>query len=459
MSFWKKYKDNYISIIKLGLPILIGQLGMIVVGFADTIMVGQYSTEALASASFVNNIFNIANLASLGFTYGLTPLIGALYAQKRDDTIGAMMRNGLFVNLMFTLLLCLIMTVLYFNIHRMGQPDELLPLIRPYYRLFLVGLVPFCIFNTFAQWAYAINRTKMPMWIILAANATNIIGNYMLIYGEWGMPELGLTGAGISTLFARILTMVCIIVVFFGFKRYSSYRNGFIHNRLSLQHIGQINRTSWPVSLQMALETGAFSIAAVMAGWLGKVPLASFQVMLTVGTLGFCIYYSIAASVSVLVSNAAGLKDNKKIRQVSFAGYHILLTLATISSITFVCVGENLIKAFTDDPAVIYTSMTLIVPLVLYQFGDATQINFANALRGTSNVMPMLWIAFVSYVIVGLPSTYLLGFTCKMGIYGIYLSFSVSLFLAAVLFLYFFLRTTRPRKIQKSQKKYIFQMI
>lgn len=446
MSIWKKYKDNYISIIKLGLPILIGQLGMIIVGFADTIMVGQYSTEALASASFVNNVFNIANLACLGFSYGLTPLIGALYAQKRDDTIGATLRNGLFVNLVFTMLLCAIMTVLYFNVHRMGQPEELLPLIRPYYLLFLVGLVPFCVFNVFAQWAYAINRTKMPMWIILTANVANVIGNYMLIYGEWGCPELGLTGAGISTLFARILTMVCIMAVFFGFKQYRTYRQGFVYNRLSWQFIGQINRTSWPVSLQMALETGAFSIAAVMAGWLGKVPLASFQVMLTVGTLGFCVYYSIAASVSVLVSNAAGLKDNVKIRQVSFAGYHILLTLATISSVTFVCFGEYFIKAFTDDQAVILTSMSLIVPLVLYQFGDATQINFANALRGTSNVMPMLWIAFVSYVLVGLPSTYVLGFICELGIYGIYLSFSVSLFLAAALFLYFFLRTTRVRQ-------------
>ena len=110
------------------------------------------------------------------------------------------------------------------------------------------------------------------------------------------------------------------------------------------------------------------------------------------------------------------------------------------------CFGEYFIKAFTDDQAVILTSMSLIVPLVLYQFGDATQINFANALRGTSNVMPMLWIAFVSYVLVGLPSTYVLGFICELGIYGIYLSFSVSLFLAAALFLYFFLRTTRVRQ-------------
>lgn len=441
----RKYKDNYVSIIRLGLPILIGQLGMIIVGFADNIMVGQYSTEALASASFVNNIFNVAILACIGFTYGLTPLVGALFSQKRYDTIGAILRNGLFLNTVFSLIILGIMTILYFNVDRMGQPEELLPLIRPYYLLYLAGLIPISVFNVFAQWAYAINRTKMPMWIILIANIANVIGNYMLIYGVWDCPELGLTGAGISTLFSRVLSMVCILAVFFGFKEYRKYREGFTQNHISKLHLAQINRTSWPVALQMAFETGAFSLSAIMAGWLGKIPLASFQVMLIVGTLGFCIYYSFAASVSVLVSNAAGLNDNAKIRRISFAGFHILIAIATISSLVFIIFGETLIRAFTDDTAVIITSLSLIFPLVLYQYGDATQINFANALRGTSNVMPMLWIAFVSYIIVGLPSTYLLAFTFGLGLYGIFLSFSVSLFLAATLFIYFFMRTTRQK--------------
>ena len=327
----------------------------------------------------------------------------------------------------------------------MGQPEELLPLIRPYYLLYLAGLIPISVFNVYAQWAYAINRTKMPMWIILIANIANVIGNYMLIYGVWGCPELGLTGAGISTLFSRVLSMGCILAVFFGFKEYRKYREGFTQNHISKLHLAQINRTSWPVALQMAFETGAFSLSAIMAGWLGKIPLASFQVMLIVGTLGFCIYYSFAASVSVLVSNAAGLNDNAKIRRISFAGFHILIAIATISSLVFIIFGETLIRAFTDDTAVIITSLSLIFPLVLYQYGDATQINFANALRGTSNVMPMLWIAFVSYIVVGLPSTYLLAFTFEMGLYGIFLSFSVSLFLAATLFIYFFMRTTRQK--------------
>ncbi|MBR5899585.1 MAG: MATE family efflux transporter [Muribaculaceae bacterium] len=443
--FWQKYKQDYRSIISLGLPILIGQVGMIIVGFADTIMVGRYSTEALASASFVNNVFNIANLACMGFTYGLTPLIGALFTQKRNDTIGALVKNGLVLNILFSLMVCVIMSIVYFNVHRMGQPQELFPLIRPYFLLYLASLVPMSVFNAFAQWAYAINRSKMPMWIILFSNVANIVGNYVLIYGHWGCPELGLNGAGISTLASRIISAAGIMLAFFTFGQYRDYRKGFANSRLSAQNMRHISSTSWPIALQMTLETGAFSAAAIMAGWLGKVPLASFQVMLIVGTLGFCVYYSLAASVSVLVSNAAGLNDNRAIRRISWAGYHILLALATCSSLIFIFGGETLIHAFTDDPAVIALSLTLITPLVLYQFGDATQINFSNALRGTSNVMPMLWIAFVSYVVVGLPATYTLAFIADLGLYGIFLSFSVSLFLAAGLFIYHFLKTTRTK--------------
>lgn len=442
-TFLAKYAADYRSIVRLGLPILIGQLGMIVVGFADNIMVGRYSTEALASASFVNNLFNVAIFGCVGFTYGITPLVGALFTQKRPDAIGRMMRNAVVLNLLFSLLVILVMGIIYLNIDRLGQPEELLPLIRPYYLIYLAGLLPVSLFNVFAQWAFAINRTKMPMWIILTANAVNILGNWLLIYGKLGCPELGLTGAGISTLIARVICPVVICAVFFMSRQYRHYRDGFTAGRLNRAQWRTLNRTSWPVALQMILESGSFSAAAVMAGWLGAIELASFQVIIIVGTLGFCIYYSIGAAVSILVSNANGLNDRAGMRRVSFAGYHVMLLLASCSSLFFIIAARDVIGAFTEDPRVILMASGLIVPLVLYQYGDATQINFANAMRGTANVMPMLWIAFVSYVIIGLPATYLLGFTCGLGVYGIFLSFSVSLFVAAGLFTFFFLRTTR----------------
>ncbi len=436
-------RDNYATILRLGAPILVGQLGMIVVGFADNIMLGRYSTSALASASLVNNLFNTAIFACLGFSYGLTPILGALFSQGAQAKIGRMLRNGVLINVLFALLVTLVMGVIYLNLDRMGQPRELMPQIRPYYLIYLSGVVAISLFNVFAQWAYSINHTQMPMWIILAANAINVLGNYVLIYGHWGAPELGIVGAGLSTLIARWICPVAIMVIFFSLKRFRGYSLGFREGRQRLRYWGVINRTSWPVSLQMIFESGSFTVAAVMAGWLGAYELASFQIIVVVGSLGFCVYYSMGTAVSVRVANAAGLGDTRGMRSVAWAGYHIMLTLATMASLAFVFAGDMMVRAFTEDPIVISMTVSLIVPLVLYQLGDATQITFANALRGTSHVTPMMWIAAISYVVIGVPATYLLGITLGMGIYGIVLSFSASLFFAAGMFLYFFIRTTK----------------
>ncbi len=438
----RNFIPAYRELAHLGLPIFVGQLGSIAVSFADNIMVGHYSTDALASASFVNNVVNTAVLCCMGFSYGLTPLAGALFGTGKLRDIGALTRLALRLNLVFTLVLMAVMTVVYFNLHLMGQPENLLPLIRPYYLLILIGMLPAAVFNCLAQWSYSINNSAMPMWIILGANLLNVCGNYVFIYGHFGMPELGLFGAGLSTLAARFFGMFVIVGFFFFAKRFHIYCDGFLRvpNRRGDRRL--VFRTSLPVALQMAFETGSFSIAAVMVGWLGEVPLASYQVFITVGMLGFCLYYSIGAAITVKVANAAGKGSQQQMRHMAWAGYHIILLLTLIASLIFIFGGELLIKAFTEDVRVIATTLTLIFPLVLYQLGDATQITFANALRGTSNAMPMLWIAFFSYVVVGIPATYILGFPCGLGIYGIVLSFSVSLFLAAALFLTTFLRTT-----------------
>ena len=419
---------------------------MIVVGFADNIMVGHYSTEALASASFVNNLFNVAIFCCIGFTYGLTPIVGSYFTQKRHGDIGAAMRTGVVLNVIFTLAVMAIMTAIYFNVDRLGQPEQLLPLIRPYFLIYLAGMLPISVFNVFAQWSYGINDTRLPMWIILGSNVVNIIGNYALIFGHFGLPELGLTGAGISTLIARCICPVVIICCFVSLKKNRRYFDAFLRSRVNMPIVRKIWRISIPISMQMTFESGSFTMAAVMTGWISAIDLAAFQVIVIIGTLGFCIYYSVGSAVTIQVSNEAGRDDRKAMRRVAWSGYHVLLLLMAISSAIFIFFGRDMMKAFTDDPAVLALTSSLIFPLVLYQAGDATQINFAGALRGTSKVMPMLWIAFFSYIVVGVPATYALGFPAGLGAYGIILSFSVSLFIAAALFLTFFLKATRTPK-------------
>lgn len=424
---------------------MVSQISLILVAFADNIMVGRYSTDSLAASSFVINVFNLVIFCAMGFSYGLTPIVGAMFARGEKRNIGVAVRAALRANIVMGILLSAVMGVLFFFVEDLGQPGELMPILKPYYLIFLAGLLPMAVFNVFAQWSFGVRNTSMPMWILLGANMLNIIGNYMLIYGNWSAPELGLTGAGLSTLCARITAALAIMGVFF-FKRSSEeYRRGFMEAAAQrLRSLtGTVVRTSWPVAAQMTFETGAFSSCAIFAGWLGTVSLAAFQVTIVVSTLGFCIYYSIGTAIAVTVANDAGRGSLPDCRRSAFSGYAVMLVFAALSSAVLALFGRQLMHLFSEDTAVLALAGTVIIPLLLYQLGDATQIAFSNALRGTSKVMPMVWIAFVSYMMAGLPSTYLLAFTAGMGIYGIVLSFSVSLFLAAALFLYFFLRATR----------------
>lgn len=431
-------KSHYSATLRLGLPIAVGQVGVILMGFADTMMVGHYSTDSLAAASFVNNLFNLVTFLLMGYSYGLTPLVSAHCGRGERGEAGACLKNALVANGLYGLLLLGAMTALYFFLDRMGQPEEILPLVRPYYIVVLVSMVFVMGFNVLRQFTDGTTDTAVGMWALLTGNALNIVGNYLLIYGIGPFPELGLLGAGLSTLFARVVTAAILCGAILLRRRYAPFRAGFRAARVRLGQLRHINAKSLPVSIQMGMETGSFTFSAVMAGWIGAVELASYQVLVTVGTLGFLFYYSFGAGMSIRVAAFTGNNDWTGVRLAARAGCHILLVMALLSSTTFLCFGEPLIRAFTSDPAVLATALTLIGALVLYQFGDAMQICFANALRGTSHVMPMMGIAFISYILVGIPAGYVMGFPLGMGIHGIFLAFSIGLFTAAALFFFTF---------------------
>ena len=324
------YKEHYKETIRLGVPIMLGQLGIIVVGFADNIMVGHHSTAELAAASFVNNFFNLVFIAGMGFSYGLTPIIGGYFAQKEYAKAGETLKNSLCINLIVGLLLSLCMLTLLLNIHILKQPEELMPYIVPYYILQLFSVIFAMLFNSFKQFSDGTTDTVTPMCVMLGANVLNIIGNYLLIYGNFGCPELGLTGAGISTLASRILTFGIFCVLFAKHSRYKLYREGFKKGTVNRANIGNLVRLGLPVGFQMGVETGSFSLSVIMMGWLGSTALAAHQVAGVITTLGFMVYYGIAAAVTIRVSNFRGRNDWPAIRHASFAGLHLVMGTAAI---------------------------------------------------------------------------------------------------------------------------------
>lgn len=431
------------AILRLGIPIAIGQIGVIVIGFADTMMVGHYNTDSLAAASFVNSVFNLITYMLMGYSYGLTPLISSLYGQEKRAEAGATLRHALVCNMAFAFVLLAVMGVLYFYIDCMRQPTAILPLIRPYYLTVLVSMVFVALFNALRQFTDGVTDTSIAMYALLIGNVLNIFGNWLLIYGIGPFPELGLLGAGLSTLFSRIVITIILACVILFRPKYAPYRAGWSAARWSWPSLRHINRHSLPIAMQMGMETGAFTFSGVMAGWIGAIDLATFQVTVTLGGIGFLLYYSFGAGMSIRLATFFGVRDWSQVRATERAGRHILLIMCAISSLVFIFLGRQLILLFTDDMAVVTLAVSLIPYLVLYQVGDALQICYANALRATSQVMSMMRVAFFSYIVVNLPLGFVLAFPCGMGIHGLYLAFTAGLMMAGCLFWWNFRRAMR----------------
>ncbi len=443
MNWLQKYREDYSATIKIGVPIVLGQLGIVVVGLVDNIMVGHFSTSDLAAASFVNSVFNIPILFGMGFSYGLTPLVGQFFGRGDKFRVGGLLRNSLLANFMIGLFLSVAMGIMYLNVHRMGQPEELLPLIRPYFLLQLTSLVFVMMFNSFKQFADGITDTKTSMWIMLSANLLNIIGNSLLIYGVWGLPALGLTGAGISTLASRIFMFVAFAILFFRKQSYRRYLVGYHRTTYNTGDLKVLNRMGMMVGLQMGMETALFSISGVMIGWLGTVPLAAHQVVASISTLGFMVYYGVGSAVSIRVSNFFGRGDIAGVRRATLAGTHLLGLLAISVSVFFLLVREHIGWLYTSSEDVVNLVAVLMVILVFYQFGDSLQIIFANALRGVADVTSMAVISFIGYFVIALPVSYICGFVLDWGIEGIWLGYPVGLTLTGGMMcwrFYYFLR-------------------
>lgn len=421
------YKEHYKDTLRLGVPIMLGQLGIIVVGFADNIMVAHHSTSELAAASFVNNFFNLVFIAGMGFSYGLTPIIGGFYARKKYARAGETLKNSLCINFAVGVLLSLCMLTLLLNIHILKQPEELMPYIIPYYILQLFSVIFAMLFNSFKQFSDGTTDTLTPMWVMLGANVLNIIGNYLLIYGKFGCPELGLTGAGISTLTSRILTCVIFCFLFMRHRRYKVYLEGFRKGTLNRLSLGNLVRLGLPVGFQMGVETGSFSLSVIMMGWLGSIALAAHQVVGVITTLGFMIYYGIAAAVAIRVSAYRGWNNWPEIRHASFAGLHLIMGMATVVVLLILAFRTTMGYIITPEKEVVEVVALLAWSVILYQFGDGLQILFANALRGIVDVRYMAYMAFVCHFGLALPIGYLCGFTLGWGAIGIWCGFPVSL--------------------------------
>lgn len=228
--------------------------------------------------------------------------------------------------------------------------------------------------------------------------------------------------------------VITYLILFFGTSRYATFRKGFAQGSLNKSDFGLLNKLGWPIAGQMGMETASFSLSAIMVGWLGSTALASYQIMMAVSQVCFMMYYGMGSAVSVRISYFFGQNDLENVRHTAKSGFHIILAMIVITGIPIFLLRHYIGGWFTNDEAVSLMVAQLIIPFLLYQFGDGLQINFANALRGIADVRPMMLFSFIAYFLISLPAGYLFGFVCGWGAIGIWAAFPFGLTSAGIMY-------------------------
>ncbi len=437
-SYTSEFKTN----LKLSSPVILGMLGHTFVGLIDNIMVGQLGSAHLAAVSLGNSFVFIAMSLGIGFSTAITSLTAE--ADTENDAVKAksVFKNGLF--LCSALGLALFVAVLLAKplMYSMDQPDEVVQLAIPYLNLVAFSLFPLVVFQGFKQFADGLSMTRYPMYATLIANVVNIVLNYVLIFGKFGFPQLGIVGAAYGTLASRIVMFVYLWWLLRGKEKSKALVTNIKFFILDSTMIKKILNLGFPGAMQMFFEVAIFTSAIWLSGTLGKNPQAANQIALNLSSMTFMVAMGLSVAATVRVGNQKGLRNFRELRRIAFSIFFLTLILDVVFAALFwvfnatlptFYVDLNDATNFIDNTEVITIASKLLLAAAVFQISDGIQVVVLGALRGLQDVKIPTLITFVSYWLIGFPVSYYLGKEDSYASFGIWLGLLAGLTAAAIL--------------------------
>ena len=441
LKFLPYYRRN----LKLAFPIIFAQLGQVSVALTDTLMVGRLGTVELAAVAFANSVFALFFIFGLGFSLGLTPLVGNAYGRKQFQKAGVLFQNSLLVNILVAILLFFLILSLEFLMFKLNQPQKVVEMAMPYFKMTVLSLIPLSIFFSCRQFGEGIGNTKISMWITLSGNIVNIYFNYVLIYGKFGFPALGVVGAGIATVIARTFMAATFLFIVVKHPVYNIYLKYFSWKNFKKSFIYRLVKTGVPISGQLVVEVLAFSLSAIMIGWLNEVSLAAHQIVLQMVSATFMIAIGVASATTIRISHQFGAKHYKAVKFASIAAMHIVIAFMLFTALVFILFRYQIPALFSTDERVISIAAQLLIVAALFQFFDGLQVVGLAVLRGLADVTFAMWAAIISYLGLCLPMGYLFGFVCGFGAVGVWIGLALGLACAGIIYRYRFVRYMKTK--------------
>jgi MATE family multidrug resistance protein len=421
---------------------MLGMLGHTFVAFADNIMVGQLGTAELAAVSLGNSFVFIAMSLGIGFSTAITPLVAEADSANNISQGKNAFKHGLILCTFLSVLLFLIILLLKPLMYYMDQPKEVVELAIPYLNYVALSLIPLIIFQALKQFSDGLSNTKYPMYATILANVINIVLNYLLIFGSFGFPKLGIVGAAIGTLFSRIIMVYFLWMIFKSKDKFRPYITNFNFKKIEQKISAKLFNLGFPSALQMFFEVGVFTAAIWLSGVLGKNPQAANQIALNLSSMTFMVGIGLSVAAMVRVGNQKGLNDFISLRRIAFSIFFLTFIIEIIFASFFLIFrdwlptlyidGDTLVN-IDDNKEVVLIASKLLLVAAFFQIFDGLQVAILGALRGLQDVKIPAFITFISYWIVGFPVSYYLGLYTSLESIGIWIGLFTGLFVASIL--------------------------
>jgi len=418
------------EMVRLALPIVVVQVGLMAMGTVDTIMVGHVSATALASVALGNLFFFVAVVFGMGGLLALDPVIAQAVGAGDDVAVARGMQRGLLLALFVTLPTSLVLVPAIPILTALQQPAEIIPTAARYAWASIPGIFPFFAFIVLRQSLQALGRLAPIVTTIIVANVVHIVLNWILIFGKLGAPAMGAVGAGLASSISRGVLAVMIVVV--GWPVLRTHLVPLRREALALEPMLRMAALGVPIGLQYLLEIGAFSVVALMMGWIGTTEMAAHQVAINLAALTFMVPLGISGAGAVLVGHAVGRSDAAGARRAAGAAILFGTGVMCISALIFLTIPGLLARAYTTDGPVIAISSVLIPIAGVFQIFDGIQVVSIGVLRGVGDTRGPMIIAAVGYWLIGVPTSALLGFGLGLGAAGLWWGLVVGLVIVAL---------------------------
>ncbi len=428
---------------------MLGQLGHVLVGLADNIMIGRLGAAPLAAVSLGNTLIFFALFIGIGFSFAITPLVAEADGEEDFKKGRRIFQNGIVMCSLSGILLFLGVYVIkpVLNLPELNQPEQVVELAYPYLNIVAFSLIPLMIFQGFKQFADGLSLTKYAMYATLIANVVNIILNYFLIYGKWIFPRLEVEGAAISTLISRVVMLVLLIWILKSRPRLKPYFKKLIQ-KIDVLVFKRLLQLGFPTALQMLFEGGIFTASVLLAGNLGTNEQAANQIALNLASMTFMVAVGLGVTATIRVANQKGMGHFFDLKRIAHSIFLQILLIEIVFAIAFIVLKNILPQMYIDDSVVVGFAANLLIIAALFQISDGLQVGILGALRGLQDVNVPTLICFISYWVIGFSVSFYYGKPDRLGGMGIWLGLLAGLTASAIL-LYIRFRFISNRLLKK----------